>query len=259
MKIPIFQVDAFTGKGLKGNPAAVCLLKRWLEDEILLGIAGENNLSETAFCLRGDTGWEIRWFTPLLEVDLCGHATLAAAYVLFNLFSFPDDFLSLNSASGILKIKKEGEVYSLFFPSTPPVRGNIEVELLPALGGDPVEALSGRDYLVRYRGEEDILGLHPDFEALKKLTIPGVIVTARGKRVDFVSRYFAPGEGIPEDPVTGSAHCTLVPYWNKETGLTRFHALQLSSRGGELFCEYAGEKVKISGRVIPYMEGNITL
>ncbi len=260
MQIPIFQVDAFSGKLFSGNPAAVCPLDSWLPENTLQAIAAENNLAETAFFVRQEDGrFDLRWFTPVCEVDLCGHATLASAYVLFRELNEPGDVVRFQTKSGQLSVKREGDLLALDFPSRPPAATEVHPALLPALGGNPVEVLAARDYLVRYRSAEEVLSLQPDMEGLKKTDKFAIIVTAPGADCDFVSRFFAPGKGIPEDPVTGSAHTTLIPYWAKELEKTSLHARQVSSRGGELFCKLNGDRVEIAGRGVLFLRGEISV
>ncbi|HUG52907.1 MAG TPA: PhzF family phenazine biosynthesis protein [Vicinamibacteria bacterium] len=257
MRLPIFQVDAFTSQVFRGNPAAVCPLESWLDDATLQSIAAENNVSETAFYVGGDGTYEIRWMTPAQEVDLCGHATLASAFVLFGGPEQGREEVVFRSKSGDLKVRREGDLITLDFPSRPPRAVTASDDLLEGLGRAPREVWAARDYLAVYDREEDVRALSPDMARLLRLDQFAVIVTAPGSRVDFVSRFFAPRAGIDEDPVTGSAHCTLVPFWSKRLGKKRLHALQVSARGGELFCEDRGERVAISGRAVRYLEGTI--
>ena len=259
MKIPLYQIDAFSNHIFSGNPAAVCPLKEWLEDSLLQAIAQENNLSETAFFVPEGNGYHIRWFTPVAEVDLCGHATLATAFVIFNYFETSSGHVSFNSNSGSLTVVKEDELLSMDFPSQPPVLCEAPKELLDGIGKEPLEVLCSEDYVAVFSGENDIIELNPDMALLKKLDLRGVIVTARGKNVDFVSRFFAPKFGVNEDPVTGSAHCALTPYWGNKLNKKNLHAYQVSQRGGEIFCKDCGERVIISGRAVQFMEGSITL
>ena len=259
MKIPLYQIDAFSNHIFSGNPAAVCPLKEWLEDSLLQAIAQENNLSETAFFVPEGNGYHIRWFTPVAEVDLCGHATLATAFVIFNYFETSSGHVSFNSKSGSLNVVKEDELLSMDFPSQPPVLCEAPKELLDGIGKEPLEVLCSEDYVAVFSGENDIIELNPDMAILKKLDLRGVIVTARGKNVDFVSRFFAPKFGVNEDPVTGSAHCALTPYWGNKLNKKNLHAYQVSQRGGEIFCKDCGERVIISGRAVQFMEGSITL
>jgi len=259
MKIPLYQIDAFSNHIFSGNPAAVCPLKEWLEDSLLQAIAQENNLSETAFFVPEGNGYHIRWFTPVAEVDLCGHATLATAFVIFNYFDTSSSHVSFHSKSGSLTVVKKDELLSMDFPSQPPVLCEAPKELLDGVGKEPLEVLCSEDYVAVFSSENDIIELNPDMAILKKLDLRGVIVTARGKNVDFVSRFFAPKFGVNEDPVTGSAHCALTPYWANKMNKKNLHAYQVSQRGGELFCKDNGNRVIISGRAIQYMEGSITL
>ncbi len=257
-RIPIFQVDAFTDQLFKGNPAAICPLDQWLSDEQMQAIALENNLSETAFFVRDGDGYALRWFTPATEVDLCGHATLAVAFVIMNCLSPGERSVSFRTRSGQLKVTREGDRYALDFPARPPEHCQPHPRLVEALGTVPLEILAARDYLVVYRDESDVRTLQPNMELLAQMDRFAVIVTAPGREgIDFVSRFFAPAKGVPEDPVTGSAHCTLIPYWAKRLNKTRLHALQVSPRGGELFCEQRGDRVTIAGRAALYLEGTI--
>jgi len=257
VRIPIYQVDAFTDRVFGGNPAAVCPLEMWLSDAVLQSIAAENNLAETAFFIRRGTGFDLRWFTPTVEVDLCGHATLASAHVLFECQAFDLPAILFNTKSGELRVSRKGNLLALDFPARPPAETNAPAALLEGLGGNPEAILASRDYMVVYRTEQEIRGLQPDFEKLKALDRFAVIATAPGSDCDFVSRFFAPAQGIPEDPVTGSAHCTLVPYWAQRLGKTKLHARQISQRGGELFCELKGDRVEIAGHAALYMQGSI--
>jgi len=321
MKILIYQIDAFTSKVFSGNPAAVCPLDKWLDDSILQAIAQENNLSETAFFVPEEKKFHIRWFTPVAEIDLCGHATLAAAFVIFSYFfrylEVSDNEIVFTSRSGELKVSKqdqdrgEGEdqhlkrrrrwkgmrhqyegLLSMDFPSraslpcsAPPdlvegllggsqggrqgvlggglqegLEGKLHGGLYAGLHAEPLEVLcSADDYFVIFRNESDIRGLNPDMGKLRRLGLRGVIVTAKGDDSDFVSRFFAPKFGIDEDPVTGSAHCALTPYWARKLNKENLYARQLSARGGELYCIDRGDRVVISGRVVKYMEGTISL
>src|SRR4030042_2560680 len=237
MKLPIYQIDAFTSRLFGGNPAAVVVLDRWLPDDVLQGIAAENNLAETAFVIPREEMAPLRWFTPAVEVDLCGHATLATGHVLFAHYYPSLRKLSLSSRSGALAVSREGDLLSLDFPSRPGVPIEISEELVSALGSRPKEAYLARDILAIFDTEAEIRRLRPNFERIAQLAALAVIISAPGAEVDFVSRFFAPGVGIPEDPVTGSAHCTLVPYWAARLGKQKLSAKQLSSRGGELDTE----------------------
>jgi len=259
MKIPYFHVDAFTGDGFLGNPAGVCILQDWPADSVLQAIAAENNLSETAFVIERDGFWDLRWFTPTTEVDLCGHATLAPAFVITKCLKHPASPVKFQSKSGPLLVNCESERLVLDFPSRPAAACPIPDQLGAALGRKPVEVLKARDYLVLLESEEDVRNLRPDITALQRIEAYAFITTAPGQKSDFVSRFFAPRVGVGEDPVTGSAHCTLIPYWAKRLGKQKLHALQLSKRGGELFCEDRGARVGIGGRATLYMRGELDL
>lgn len=259
MTIPIYQADAFTNRLFGGNPAAICPLDQWLPDETMQSIATENNLAETAFFVASDDGYKLRWFTPEFEIDLCGHATLASAHIIFTELGYQQDTIHFETVkAGVLTVKKEGDKYTMDFPSRPPIPIEVPNGLVEALGGKkPVAVLRSRDYFVVYETEEDILDLAPDFSALSKFDTVGFTVTSRGKKADFVSRFFAPAAGIPEDPVTGSAHCNLIPYWAAKLDKSKLHAYQLSARGGELWCEFKGERVLMSGNAVTFLKGEI--
>jgi len=260
MRIPLFQVDAFAQRVFHGNPAAVCPLDHWIPDETLQAIAAENNLSETAFVVAEDDGWRIRWFTPACEVDLCGHATLAAAWVLFTEHLGDADSVTFHSRSGPLTVRREpGERLALDFPALRGEPVEDTTALAEALGAAPVEALGAMDYLAVLETEAQVRGLAPDLAALAHLDRRGVIVTAPGTDVDFVSRFFAPAAGVPEDPVTGSAHAMLTPYWAARLEKSYLVAAQLSARGGTLYCEDRGPRVIIAGDARLYMSGNIDI
>jgi predicted PhzF superfamily epimerase YddE/YHI9 len=256
MKLPLYQIDAFTSRMFAGNPAAVCPLDGWLDDALMQSIAAENNLSETAFIVRSGPDYAIRWFTPTIEVDLCGHATLASAFVVFEDLEPARAAVTFASKSGPLIVTRDGELLRMDFPSRPSSRCTPPEALLQGLRQTPVEVWKSTHYLAVYNSEAEVRALEPDMDRLKRVDV-GVIVTAPSARADFVSRFFAPGAGVPEDPVTGSAHCTLVPYWSQRLGKTRLHALQVSRRGGELFCEHRGDRVTIAGRGVKYLQGTI--
>jgi PhzF family phenazine biosynthesis protein len=258
-RLPIYQIDAFSNQVFTGNPAAVCPLEAWIEDSLMQGIAQENNLSETAFFVPERDGYHIRWFTPTAEVDLCGHATLASAFVLFEYFDLSENQIRFKSRSGELIVEKEDELFAMDFPSQPPETCDPPDALRAGLQGAPLEILSSEDYFVVFSNEEDIKAMKPDMTELEKLDLRGVIITAEGKDADFVSRFFAPKYGIKEDPVTGSSHCALTPYWAHKLGKKDLHALQVSKRGGELFCKEHGDRVVIAGRAVKYMEGTINI
>ncbi len=259
MRVPYYQIDAFTNRTFSGNPAGVCVFKEWLPDAVLQNIATENGLSETAFFTRRDDFFELRWFTPLVEVDLCGHATLASAFVLFSELGYRGDRVRFQTRSGWLTATRRGRIVDLDFPSRPPVPCEPRRELAEGLRSKPQEVLKSRDYMAVYESEAAVAALAPDMGQLARLDCLGVIVTAPGKEADFVSRFFAPRVGVPEDPVTGSAHCSLIPYWAKRLGKTELSARQLSRRGGELHCRDAGERVLIGGEAVTYRRGELEL
>ncbi|WPU96198.1 PhzF family phenazine biosynthesis protein [Mucilaginibacter sabulilitoris] len=261
MTIPIYQADAFTDKLFGGNPAAICPLTEWLPDEVMQKIAIENNLAETAFLVKTGNGYKLRWFTPEYEIDLCGHATLASAHILFTELGFEGDAIHFETVkAGTLIVKKDGDKYTMDFPSRPPIPIEPPMGLKEALGEkEPVAYLRSRDYFLVYETEQDVRDISPDFFALSKMDTVGIIVTARGDNSDFVSRFFAPGAGIPEDPVTGSAHCNLIPYWAKILGKNSLHAYQISARRGELWCELKGDRVLMSGKAVTYLKGEISV
>lgn len=240
MKIPFFQVDAFTSSVFGGNPAAVCILEAWLENDVLQKIAAENNLSETAFLVPKSSGnYELRWFTPTIEVDLCGHATLASAFVLFGYFDHDKPVLIFQTTSGELSVARFENLLSMNFPARPPAEIKPPEMLCEALGVEASYVLAARDLLAVFEDEKTIQNMTPDFDKIKKIKSHfAVIVTAPGKHSDFVSRFFAPNAGINEDPVTGSAHCTLIPYWAKRLNKNKLHAFQLSKRGSS--AEFVG-------------------
>jgi PhzF family phenazine biosynthesis protein len=257
--IPLYQVDAFTSRLFAGNPAAVCPLETWLDDRLMQSIALENNLSETAFFVRNGEVYDLRWFTPACEVDLCGHATLASAFVIFEYLDPSAGLIRFLTRSGELCVRRNGDLLTMDFPARPPQPCDPSPALSAALGKPPRELGAARDYLAVYDSEDDVRSLDPDMRALAALDRFAVIVTAPGDSADFVSRFFAPAHGVDEDPVTGSAHCTLVPYWAGRLGKTSLHALQVSARGGELWCKLEGGRVFISGHAVPYLEGRILL
>jgi len=260
MKIPIYQVDAFTDKIFGGNPAAVCPLEKWIPAAVMQAIAMENNLSETAFFVRKGSVFEIRWFTPAIEVDLCGHATLASAHVIFKHLGHAKPQITFLSKSGKLKASLKKDLIYLNFPACDPIPvGSPPAALLKGLRKKPKEVLKGRDYLAVFKTEADILALQPDFAELNKLDCLGIIATAEGDESDFVSRFFAPRAGILEDPVTGSAHTLLIPFWAKRFHKKKFHAFQLSKRRGELFCELRGKRVLIGGHARTFLKGTIAV
>ncbi|HKT32884.1 MAG TPA: PhzF family phenazine biosynthesis protein [Gammaproteobacteria bacterium] len=260
MRIPIYQIGAFTGERFCGNPAAVCPLEEWLPDELMQKIAAENNLSETAFFVPQTDSYQLRWFTPTTEVDLCGHATLASAYVIARILKLRMRRIAFTSNSGPLVVDVDGDLIRLDFPADPPHPVAPPPGLELALGFAAQEVQGSRlQYLLVLAAEVKVRGFKPDMPMLARLDYKGVIVTAAGEDCDFVSRFFAPRLGVPEDPVTGSAHCVLVPYWAARLGKNKLHARQLSPRGGELFCEAHGARVWMAGRAVKYLEGFIEL
>ncbi|MBC7886532.1 MAG: PhzF family phenazine biosynthesis protein [Ferruginibacter sp.] len=255
----IYQADAFTNKLFGGNPAAVIPLEKWLDDVLMQQIAAENNLAETVFFVPKGGGYHIRWFTPELEIDLCGHATLASAFILYEYLGYTKSQLLFYSKSGELVITRHGDKFQLNFPSRMPVRvSDYPAELLKGLGiTDPLGVYKSRDYVVELATEKDVLNISIDVSLLNQIDTIGIIVTAPGNNCDFVSRFFAPNCGIPEDPVTGSAHSTLIPFWAEKLNKDTLHAKQLSKRGGELWCENLGNRVTMSGNCVFYMKGEI--
>ncbi|MBV1884239.1 MAG: PhzF family phenazine biosynthesis protein [Pseudomonadales bacterium] len=259
MKLDIYQIDAFAENQFEGNPAAVIPLVKWLPEATMQAIAEENNLSETVFFVPTGNGFHIRWFTPVKEVELCGHATLASAYVLFNILGCKEEVLSFESLSGELLVTKNDNLLTLDFPAQPPEICSTPALLSSGLGKTPIECLKHDDYVAIFANEEDVLGLTPNNEVLMQLNLRGVIATAPSSEFDFVARFFAPKFGIPEDPVTGSAYTQLMPYWVGKLEKSKLHAKQVSNRGGKLFCELKGDRVLISGNAVTYMEGRIEI
>lgn len=257
MKLPLYQIDAFTHRLFGGNPAAVVLLDAWLPDNTLAAIASENNLAETAFVVTHGEVMPLRWFTPTVEVDLCGHATLAAAHVLFRYRLPAARQLTFSTRSGNLTVTREGDALSLDFPSRPGTSVPVSDALIDVLGVRPVAVLAARDLLVVLDKEAQIFDFKADLNKIVTLDTFALILSAPGETVDYVYRFFAPRQGIPEDPVTGSANCTLVPYWAARLSKTELTAKQLSARGGDLRCALRGERVMISGRVVEYLRGEI--
>ena len=258
MKYPIFHVDAFTNDLFKGNPAAVVPLNNFLPDEIMQSIAAENNLSETAFFVSSEEDYELRWFTPTIEVPLCGHATLASAHVMFHHMDYVRDEIRFHTKSGLLKVRKDGDWLILDFPKDNLEKTEAPTTLWQALNVSPKQIFKGREnYLIILDTADEVLKIQPDLSLLKKIQAFGFIVTARGTDTDFVSRYFVPAGGIDEDPVTGSAHCALTPYWAKVLGKTEMTARQISKRGGYLRCNLIHDRVEISGKAVTYLTGEI--
>lgn len=259
MKLPYYEVSAFTTNPFGGNPAGVCPLVAWLPDDVLQNIAANNNLAETAFTVPRGDDFELRWFTPTVEMDLCGHATLAAASILFNEHGWRGDVVRFHSRSGLLTVSRDRDMLTLDFPARPPQPSVAPEALMRGLGAAPQEVFKARDYLAVFANEAEVRALQPDLAVLKTLDCLGIIATAPGAEADFVSRFFAPGAGVAEDPVTGSAHCTLIPFWAQRLGKSNLFARQVSPRGGELFCELVGERVRIGGRAVTYLRGEIQI
>lgn len=253
-----YIVDAFANHMFEGNPAGVCMLDKPLDEKTMQNIAMENNLPETAFMVKAGEAYNLRWFTPEMEIDLCGHATLASAFILLNYYEQEKDTITFNTMSGQLRVVKKGELYEMDFPSRAPEIIEVSKLMERATGARVLEAHQSRDLLFLLENEEAVRTLKPDFELMKQIQdCFAVIVTAKGDEVDFVSRFFAPGAGIAEDPVTGSAHSTLIPFWAGRLNKNRLVAKQLSKRSGTLYCENAGERVKIAGRAMLYLKGDI--
>jgi predicted PhzF superfamily epimerase YddE/YHI9 len=261
MRLPLYQVDAFTDRLFAGNPAAVCPLDAWLPDATMQAIAAENNLAETAFFVREGGDYALRWFTPTVEVDLCGHATLASGHVVMKFLEPQRQSVSFRTMkAGMLTVARRDDMLVMDFPARPATVTEPPPGLLAALGGKPREVLRARDHLVVYDSAAEIAELQPDLAALAKVDCWAAVVTAPGDNgIDFVSRFFAPAQGVPEDPVTGSSHTTLTPYWAKRLGKTELEARQLSRRGGSLRCTLNGDRVDIGGRAVLYLEGHISV
>jgi PhzF family phenazine biosynthesis protein len=260
MKLPIYQADAFTSELFGGNPAAVIPLEEWLPDGVMQNIAAENNLSETAFFVEEGDSFRLRWFTPAVEVDLCGHATLATSHVLFEELGYEQPTINFNTLSGVLSVEKSGDRLVMNFPAVEPLQNEAPAILFQALGVERTsEVYKSDDYMVVLNSEQEVANLDPDFRMLNEVDARGIIVTAPGDEVDFVSRFFAPQAGIDEDPVTGSAHTKTTPYWSRKLKKDKLSARQISKRGGELICEMKGDRVEISGEAVTYMKGEITL
>jgi PhzF family phenazine biosynthesis protein len=257
MEIKFYQIDAFADEIFKGNPAGVCPLEQWISEDMMLKISDENNLSETAFFVKEDSMFHIRWFTPTTEVELCGHATLASAYVIYNHLGYTGNNVIFKSKSGQLTVTPKNDLLELDFPCQSPSISETPEYLLEGLGKKPKQILRNADYIVVYQDESDIVSLNPDFNVLSRVETRGICITAPGKDADFVSRFFAPRYGINEDPVTGSAHCELIPYWAKKLGKNKLIAKQLSKRGGILYCELNNDRVLIAGKAKTYLTGKI--
>ncbi len=257
--IPYFEVFAFTNRMFAGNPAGVCLLTEFLPNDQMQAIATQNDLPETAFLVERGDHFDLRWMTPAVEVDLCGHATLAAAHVLFRHRGYARKTIRFETQSGELVVEQSAGRLVLDFPSRPVAEGGNIAAVTKSLGAKPEKVLHGRDYFAVFASQQEVATIQPDLEAIAKLDAQGLVVTAPADDCDFVSRYFAPAAGIPEDPVTGSTHCTLIPYWSQRLGKKELFARQISARGGELFCEDRGDRVGIGGEAVTYVEGKIYL
>ncbi len=259
MELRLYQIDAFASKPFEGNPAAICPLDDWLPDAVMQSIAAENNLSETAYFVPTNGGYHIRWFTPACEVELCGHATLASAWVIFNILGQQNNEIAFESKSGILTVVRKDDWLELDFPTKIPVECSIPEQILNAFAATPAECLKADDYIVVFDNEAEVVSVKPDIGLLSQLDLRGVAITAKSNDYDFVVRFFAPGHGIDEDPVTGSLFTELIPYWSEKLNKTALTAKQVSARGGEVGCVYAGDRVKISGKAVKYLEGRISI
>jgi len=259
MRVRYFQINAFTSSAFGGNPAGVCVLEHWLSDELLSRIAAENKLSETAFFTKEEDSFHLRWFTPTIEVDLCGHATLATAHALFSELGHEAAPLTFKTRSGVLGAQKRRDFIELDFPSRPPAPCATPDKLVRALRRRPREVLKSRDYVAVFDSAAEVAAVNPDMDLVSRLDCLGVIVTARSDTADFVSRFFAPQAGVPEDPVTGSAHCSLIPFWAERLAKDELVARQISRRGGELFCRNLGDRVGIGGRAAVYLRGELEI
>lgn len=260
MSLSIYQVDAFTSELFAGNPAAVVPLEEWLTDEQMQNIAAENNLSETAFFVKEGNSYRLRWFTPVVEVDLCGHATLATAHVLFEELGYSEDEIVFKTRSGLLTVRRKGDRLSMNFPADHMEKVEAPGVLFKALGIPKTsEVYKSDDYMVVLNSEEEVAALKPDIRMLSEVEARGIIVTAPGDEVDFVSRFFAPRSGVDEDPVTGSAHTKSTPYWSKKLDKEELKARQISKRGGDLTCRMKGDRVEIEGDAATYLKGEISI
>ena len=260
-KIKIFQVDAFTNNLFSGNPAAVCILDNWLSDSIMQSIAQENYLSETAFLIKKKDKFFLRWFTPKVEIDLCGHATLATAHIIYSEMNYKTQYIEFNIKSGdILTVRRNNNLLTMNFPAyDPKITDQSLDELYEAFGVRPKLFLYNKYGLAVFDNEEEIIKIVPKINVIEQFSYNGIIVTAPGENVDFVSRFFAPKFGIPEDPVTGGAHCELIPYWSKRLNKDKMIAKQLSKRGGMIYCSYLGDRVTMGGEAITFMKGELLL
>ena len=255
-----YIIDAFADALFKGNQAGVCVLDEWLDSGLMQSIAAENNLSETAFIVKRENFYDLKWFSPEMEIDLCGHATLAAAFVISNFTGGNAEVMRFNTKSGFLAVKKAGDLFELDFPARKPRPTNITPQMAKAFPFPVLEAHGARDLILLVDNEDQVRGFAPDFELLKQISgWFAAVITSRGSDADFVSRFFAPGVGIPEDPVTGSSHCSLIPFWSERLGKEKMTARQLSKRGGTLYCEDCGDRVKIAGNAVLYLQGEINI
>jgi PhzF family phenazine biosynthesis protein len=259
VKINVYHVDAFAEKPFEGNPAAICPLEEWLPEQTMQAIAAENNLSETAFFVPEGDSFSLRWFTPATEVDLCGHATLAAAFVLFTELGYGGEELLFNTKSGVLRVERSGDLLKMDFPAQRPSPFELPAQLVEAFGATPEDCLKFADIIAVYSSEELVRNAEPDMQLLGQLDCRGIIITSEAADYDFIARWFGPRTGISEDPVTGSAFTQLVPYWAERTGKKEFRAKQVSQRGGEVICELAGDRVIICGNAVLFMRGVIEL
>jgi len=259
MKIDVYQVDAFANKPFEGNPAAICPLQEWLPEQIMQALAAENNLSETAFFVPEEDGFALRWYTPTTEVDMCGHATLAAAHVLFEELDFQEEEIRFSTKSGALSVMRDGDSLRMDFPAQPPLPFELPAQLPEAFSATPEDCLKFVDIVAVFSSEELVRNADPDMLLLAELDCRGIIITAESTEYDFIARWFGPRTGITEDPVTGSAFTQLVPYWANRLGKTKFRAKQVSKRGGEVICELAGNRVLISGKAVVFMRGIIEI
>ena len=259
--LQIFQIDAFTSEIFKGNPACVMPLDNWLPDDTLLKIAKENNVSETAYFIKKEDHFYLRWFTPEIEMDLCGHATLATAYCLRNHLNYKKDSVKFDSMSGELVVKFNADYMQMDFPHRKPLKSDLPLNILDSLSIKPIEILKSRDYVLVYDNEDQIKNIKIDKELFDKKNIDpgGVVITSVGTKSDFVSRYFVPQCSFFEDPVTGSTHCSLVPYWSEKLNKKKLKSIQLSERGGEMICEDVLNRVLINGKAVTYSDGHVHL
>lgn len=259
MKLDVYQIDAFANQAFEGNPAAICPLKEWLPDETMQSLAAENNLSETAFFVPNGEAFDLRWFTPSTEVDLCGHATLASAWVLFNLLDYVGEEIQFNTKSGALSVRRDGEYLSMNFPAQQPAPIDTPAQIGEAFGQAPIACLKFADIIAVFDSEDAVREADPDMVLLEQLDCRGIIITAQAQDYDFIVRWFGPRTGIKEDPVTGSAYTQLVPYWAEQLKQTTFKAKQVSARGGEVNCELVGDRVIIAGKAVQFMQGVIEI